>query len=361
MEVDQTRKTTGATSTYTAAKTPMAHQDGAKTPMYEDQDHSRTPMYEQGKTPNPYADGSRTPLYGAMTPRQDGGQSTWDPNITNTPALDMTPNPYNTPGPHTPGGLAHGSTGYEPSPAASPMGGSGSYPQTPMGGAMTPAMNYQPFSPAFAGDQNVTSPMSASFAPTSPVAQNQSPAYSASPMGTGYQPSPVGMGGAVQSPHGSGSYVAPSPFAAYSPASGSASGSNYSPSTGSLNPASNQYGAMPGDMIDWYTTDIWVTIKTSFETKDLHNQQGVIKSVQGSLCNVLVPSVDKVISIQGQHLLQVMPAKDDKVKVLTDDDREALGTLISIDGFDGIVRMDFDKQLKILQLRYLGKLAENVG
>ena len=206
MEVDQTKKSTGATSTYTAAKTPMAHQDGAKTPMYEDQDHSRTPMYEQGKTPNPYADGSRTPLYGAMTPRQDGGQSTWDPNITNTPALDMTPNPYNTPGPHTPGGLAHGSTGYEPSPAASPMGGSGSYPQTPMGGAMTPAMNYQPFSPAFAGDQNVTSPMSASFAPTSPVAQNQSPAYSASPMGTGYQPSPVGMGGVAQSPHGSGSY-----------------------------------------------------------------------------------------------------------------------------------------------------------
>ena len=46
---------------------------------------------------------------------------------------------------------------------------------------------------------------------------------------------------------------------------------------------------------------------------------------------------------------------------MTDDDREALGTLISIDGFDGIVRMDFDKQLKILQLRYLGKLAENVG
>ena len=42
------------------------------------------------------------------------------------------------------------------------------------------------------------------------------------------------------------------------------------------------------------------------------------------------------------------------------EDREATGELISIDDKDGIVRMDADKQLKILQLRYLGTIATQV-
>lgn len=35
------------------------------------------------------------------------------------------------------------------------------------------------------------------------------------------------------------------------------------------------------------------------------------------------------------------------------EDREATGVLLSIDGEDGIVRMDLDEQLKILNLRFL--------
>ena len=48
---------------------------------------------------------------------------------------------------------------------------------------------------------------------------------------------------------------------------------------------------------------------------------------------------------------------DLQVKVILGEDRESTGELISIDDKDGIVRMDLDKQLKILQLRFLGKIA----
>lgn len=47
---------------------------------------------------------------------------------------------------------------------------------------------------------------------------------------------------------------------------------------------------------------------------------------------------------------------DSQVKVILGEDREATGVLLSIDGEDGIVRMELDEQLKILNLRFLGKL-----
>ena len=45
--------------------------------------------------------------------------------------------------------------------------------------------------------------------------------------------------------------------------------------------------------------------------------------------------------------------------MLHGDDVGQTGELISIDGNDGIVRMDQDKQLKILQLKFLGKIYQN--
>lgn len=45
-----------------------------------------------------------------------------------------------------------------------------------------------------------------------------------------------------------------------------------------------------------------------------------------------------------------------QVKVILGEDREATGILLSIDGDDGIVRMELDDQLKILNLRFLGRL-----
>ncbi len=47
-----------------------------------------------------------------------------------------------------------------------------------------------------------------------------------------------------------------------------------------------------------------------------------------------------------------------QVKVILGEDREATGILLSIDGDDGIVRMELDDQLKILNLRFLGRLEQ---
>lgn len=47
-----------------------------------------------------------------------------------------------------------------------------------------------------------------------------------------------------------------------------------------------------------------------------------------------------------------------QVKVILGEDREATGILLSIDGDDGIVRMEMDDLLKILNLRFLGRLKD---
>ena len=100
------------------------------------------------------------------------------------------------------------------------------------------------------------------------------------------------------------------------------------------------------------------------------------------MCSVYLKDSEKVVSISSEHLEPITPTKNNKVrgprgrgslglltqtltlcppsqvKVILGEDREATGVLLSIDGEDGIVRMDLDEQLKILNLRFLGKLLE---
>lgn len=60
---------------------------------------------------------------------------------------------------------------------------------------------------------------------------------------------------------------------------------------------------------------------------------------------------ESVLSLKSCSLLLCV-----QVKVILGEDREATGILLSIDGDDGIVRMELDDQLKILNLRFLGRL-----
>ena len=296
--------------------------------MYREESDSsaRTPMYEVGKTPNPYADQARTPLYGAhMTPRNDGGQSAWDPNVSNTPNphRDETFDSYGADagssgigGPHTPGGHMN----YEASPVASPHPNAGGYPN-----AYTAA---SPFSPAPAADhqqQNLPfsaqSPMGISGG-QSPVFTNSPASYQPSPLPGGHgqmqnmgiAASPSGMGGAPYQPINS-------PFAAYSPASSSSAGGP-SMSPGSLQPGShnNQYGQnMGGSGIgegDWLTDGIIVEIQSSYTDDQtlVGQQECAIRSVNGpAMCSVYVHKEQKVITIEGRHLKAVTPQVDDRV------------------------------------------------
>uniref|UniRef100_A0A7N8WYM5 Transcription elongation factor SPT5 n=1 Tax=Mastacembelus armatus TaxID=205130 RepID=A0A7N8WYM5_9TELE len=255
--------------------------------------------------------GSRTPHYGSQTPLHDGsrtpGQSgAWDPNNPNTPSrndedydfgYDDEPSPSpqgygGTPNPQTPG--------YPevPSPQVNPQYN----PQTPG----TPAMyNTEQYSP---------------YAAPSPQGS-----YQPSPSPQSYHqvaPSPVGY----QNTHSPASYhPTPSPMAYQ--ASPSPSPVGYSPMTPGAPSPGGYNPHTPGSNIeqgssDWVTTDILVRVKDSF--MDLMGQTGVIRSVT--------------------------------VKVILGEDREATGILLSIDGDDGIVRMELDDQLKILNLRFLGRL-----
>lgn len=53
----------------------------------------------------------------------------------------------------------------------------------------------------------------------------------------------------------------------------------------------------------------------------------------------------------------LLPLLRPQVKVILGEHREATGTLLSIDGDDGIVRKVLDNQLMILNLRFLGCLG----
>uniref|UniRef100_A0A8D1JSX1 Transcription elongation factor SPT5 n=4 Tax=Boreoeutheria TaxID=1437010 RepID=A0A8D1JSX1_PIG len=344
ISVDRQRLTTvgsrrpgGMTSTY--GRTPMY---GSQTPMYGS--GSRTPMYG---SQTPLQDGSRTPHYGSQTPLHDGSRTpaqsgAWDPNNPNTPsraeeeyeyAFDDEP----TPSPQAYGGTPNPQTPGYPDPS-SPQVNPQYNPQTPGTPAMyntdqfspyaapSPQGSYQPspspqsyhqVAPSPAGYQNTHSP--ASYHPTpSPMA------YQASP-----SPSPVG----------------------YSPMTPGA------PSPGGYNPHTPGSG-IEQNSSDWVTTDIQVKVRDTYLDTQVVGQTGVIRSVTGGMCSVYLKDSEKVVSISSEHLEPITPTKNNKVKVILGEDREATGVLLSIDGEDGIVRMDLDEQLKILNLRFLGKLLE---
>uniref|UniRef100_A0A5F8G394 Transcription elongation factor SPT5 n=1 Tax=Monodelphis domestica TaxID=13616 RepID=A0A5F8G394_MONDO len=342
ISVDRQRLTTvgsrrpgGMTSAY--GRTPMY---GSQTPMYVQ--GSRTPMYS---SQTPLHDGSRTPHYGSQTPLHDGSRTpaqsgAWDPNNPNTPsraeeeyeyAFDDEP----TPSPQAYGGTPNPQTPGYPDPS-SPQVNAQYNPQTPGTPAMyntdqfspyaapSPQGSYQPspqsyhqVAPSPAGYQNTHSP--ASYHPTpSPMA------YQASP-----SPSPVG----------------------YSPMTPGA------PSPGGYNPHTPGSG-IEQNSSDWVTTDIQVKVRDTYLDSQVVGQTGVIRSVTGGMCSVYLKDSEKVVSISSEHLEPITPTKSNKVKVILGEDREATGDLLSIDGEDGIVRMDLDEQLKILNLRFLGKLLE---
>uniref|UniRef100_A0A4W6FIF7 Transcription elongation factor SPT5 n=1 Tax=Lates calcarifer TaxID=8187 RepID=A0A4W6FIF7_LATCA len=224
-----------------------------------------------------------------------------------TPGYPEVPSPQVNPqyNPQTPGTPAmYNTEQYSPYAAPSPQG---SYQPSPS------PQSYHQVAPSPVGYQNTHSP--ASYHPTpSPMA------YQASP-----SPSPVG----------------------YSPMTPGA------PSPGGYNPHTPGSNIEQGSS-DWVTTDILVRVKDSF--MDLMGQTGVIRSITGGMCSVFMQESEKVVSISSDHLEPVTPTKNNKVKVILGEDREATGILLSIDGDDGIVRMELDDQLKILNLRFLGRL-----
>ena len=84
-----------------------------------------------------------------------------------------------------------------------------------------------------------------------------------------------------------------------------------------------------------------VRIKDSYpHDPDFCPAEGVIKSIHGSQCSLHLKILDKTINISLDYLEPVLPMKGDKVMIIFGDDKGSTGLLLSIDGADGVVKLE---------------------
>ncbi|CAG2162644.1 unnamed protein product [Oppiella nova] len=320
-------KGSGGVSTY-ARNTPMY---GSQTPMYGT--GSRTPMYGGANTP--LHDGSRTPAYGGggATPMHDGSRtpvhtsSIWDPTASTTPRPDFD---YDepSPSPSNPSYMNPPTPGY-PNPETPPGG-----PYTPQ----TPGMyassdhSYSPYGPAATPSPSTYSVPGTAPSPASAGYMTPSPAYNG-PHSVGPSPSPTGYG--------------------YSPMTPGVSSPHFNPQTPGA-------GMEQSFSVEWQTTDIEVRIKDCHDDDDLIGQTGIVRGISGGMCAVFLLKEDRVVNILSEHLEPVQPGPEDKFKVIFGEDRENTGTLLSIDGNEGVVSFNSgdSDDIKMLPLRYLCKMKK---
>jgi transcription elongation factor SPT5 len=87
-----------------------------------------------------------------------------------------------------------------------------------------------------------------------------------------------------------------------------------------------------------------------------NNRTGVMKSLKGSKATVLVLDFNKEIDVSLSSLKVVAPEKGDEVKVMSGQDKDAIGSLLSTDDEDGIVRVKGTGEVKFVSLKSLAKL-----
>lgn len=73
------------------------------------------------------------------------------------------------------------------------------------------------------------------------------------------------------------------------------------------------------------------------------------------MCSVFLPEEDRTVSMLCEQLEPVVPSQEDDVKVILGEDRECIGTLLSIDNQEGVVKYN-SGEVKMLQLKYLCKM-----
>lgn len=76
---------------------------------------------------------------------------------------------------------------------------------------------------------------------------------------------------------------------------------------------------------------------------------------QGGMCTVYLPTEDRVVNLISDQLEPVIPSRGDRVKIILGEDREAVGTLLSIDNQEGVVKLNTE-EIKFLQLKFLCKM-----
>lgn len=263
----------------------MGGTAGSRTPLYG----SQTPMH----------DGSRTPHYGGATPRYDGGatpsandrhSSAWDPTSTVTPRNDFEDD-------------------WDDQPPSASLN-----PTTPGYQAETPESHAGPFTPGSALNYVTHSPYAANPSPMDHhnLYSNQVPTP-----GSNYASnSPATFGqGYMYSPATPGAYFAPQ------------------------TPGGNAYTSV--EQQEWHMDGLLVRIKESYpHDSDYKRAIGLIKSIHGNQCSLHLMEFDKTTNIALEFLEPVLPHKGDKVMIINGDHKGSIGLLLSIDGADGVVKLE---------------------
>ncbi|KAF2610366.1 hypothetical protein F2Q70_00009120, partial [Brassica cretica] len=203
---------------------------------------------------------------------------------------------------------------------------------------------------------------------TSPNYQPGSPpsrAYEAPTPGSGWASTPGGSYSDAGTPRDSGSaYVnAPSPYLPSTPGQPmTPSSASYLPGTPGGQPMTPGTGldvmspVIGGDAEAWFMPDILVEIHKAGEDSDV----GVIRDVSDGTCKVSLGSSgegDTIMALPGE-LEIVPPRKNDRVKIVGGQYRGSIGKLIGIDGSDGIVKIEDNLDVKILDLAILAKFVQ---
>ena len=314
----------GRTPLHPGMATPMHH--GMQTPMHLG---SQTPMH----------DGSRTPAY------DENRSSAWDPG-SRTPA--HTPWSASTPrtrGPETPSagdwGTPIATPGSEFFSASTP----GSYNPS------TPGAYHQPTTPGAGYDHRSNS----AETPRNYVETPRGGYNVDTPGGYGYASTP-GMTPALTPATPGGRYpitpgVAPTPLAHVPQTPFTPGGDFYAGEEGS---------AASHDAV-WVTANIEVRVtSSSLRGGQFLDKKGLIESVGAdNSCTLRIneESGGGSVIVTPDMIEPVRPSKKDKVKLIRGELAGSTGTLIGIDGTDGIVKLDQNNDFKILSMNSLAKLV----
>ncbi|ORY05248.1 transcription elongation factor Spt5 [Basidiobolus meristosporus CBS 931.73] len=312
------------------SRTP-AWQSGSRTPAYSSYSGSRTPIHrvEMGSaTPNPYADGSHTPAWdaGSKTPGWNGGSS---------------------------------------------GDGWGSW------GGATPRKSNE-----WGDDWNTSSRSTDSRYDSGKDTKDTSKSYSNSydtyttpsydtiqtpaPTGVPSTPAPV-----VNTP-GPSSYTnstlsapTPAPLAPVTPAPSSYPHTPFMPSGGDFSRVHDDVHDILDQ--DWATKDIQVRVVSNRHTGQKYQAGGYdqqsarIRYVNrgGESCEIVLDGSNDKLSLPVDYIEPVKPNKNDKIKVMGGEFKGQVGTLIGIDGQDGIVKLEGGRDFKILNINGLAKFASS--
>jgi len=329
-----------------------AHSDGSRTPSA-----SGAPSELGSQLKN---DGFRTPAHTMHTAPSEAAATSW---AARNESMGFAP------GSRTP---MHGSQ----TPMHDPFGGSMSAPGTPMhmtDGSGTPSHNLwdpsvaTPHRPSTPADSNYDSfdsqwaQMGGGAGSASPFHAGGSNAFASSFAGSNPFENPTGGGGLGSfATGGGGSFLGDSPFGApgaagsdMAPGSGTPGAGQWTPGTPSSEaPSSIEGGALGGGAAPALPEGIVVKCLAD------DAKGAIVDNAGGKYTITIVETEERRDGLGRAEIEVVRPAKREKLLIIDGEWRGSKGTLIGIDGADGIVKMAENSDIKILYLDACAKLVD---